>query len=66
MFPPGGHMGPPLRQMMWMGWNDLTYFLILMPHIQLKNCNFYEKIEESVHALRWYLTVGADLCVRPW
>ena len=59
-------MGPPLRQMMWMGWNDLTYFLILMPHIQLKNCNFYEKIEESVHALCQDILVGADPSVRLW
>ena len=28
MFPPGGHMGPPLRQMSSMGGNGLTHFVL--------------------------------------
>ena len=62
----GGHIGPPLRQVVRMGRNDPTCFAIEIPDFWKKSEAILRKCEESVHAQCWDIAVGADLCVRSW
>ena len=66
VFLPGGHIGPPLRQVVRMGRNDPTCFAIEIPDFWKKSEAILRKCEESVHAQCWDIAVGADLCVRSW
>ena len=65
VFPPGGHMGSPLRRMVRTSKITRRILLSKCPCLEEKGV-FHEKTVEFAYAPRWYPIVGADPCVRPW